>query len=54
MIAEWLHVAISGYKPADAGLLTGLLMELDNEELLQLLRSQDKLIKKIDEVTIDE
>ncbi len=54
MIAEWLHVAISGYKPADAGLLTGLLMELDNEELLQLLNSQDKLMKKIDEVTIDE
>mmetsp|Transcript_75878 Transcript_75878/g.181519 ORF Transcript_75878/g.181519 Transcript_75878/m.181519 type:complete len:612 (+) Transcript_75878:185-2020(+) len=49
MIGERLFPAISKYQPELAGKITGMMLEMDNSELLILLDSDHQLKAKVDE-----
>merc|ERR1740117_853549 len=52
MIGEKLYPAIAKYKPEMAGKITGMMLEMDNSELLMLLESDSQLKTKVDEAII--
>merc|ERR1719291_239713 len=49
MLGEKLFPAISKYQPELAGKITGMMLEMDNSELLILLESEQQLKTKVDE-----
>merc|ERR1712185_506167 len=49
MIGEKLYPAIAKIQPDMAGKVTGMMLEMDNSELLMLLESEQQLKAKIDE-----
>merc|ERR1719433_1122279 len=49
MIGEKLFPAIAKYQPELAGKITGMMLEMDNSELLILLESEQQLKNKVDE-----
>merc|ERR1719394_1305823 len=49
MLGEKLYPAISQYQPTLAGKITGMMLEMDNSELLMLLESETQLRSKVDE-----
>merc|ERR1712186_130413 len=49
MIGEKIFPAISKYQPELAGKITGMMLEMDNSELLMLLESENQLKGKVDE-----
>merc|ERR1719436_594604 len=49
MLGEKLYPAISKYQPELAGKITGMMLEMDNSELLILLESEQQLKTKVDE-----
>merc|ERR1719476_802553 len=49
MIGEKLFPAISRFQPELAGKITGMMLEMDNSELLMLLESESQLKFKVDE-----
>ena len=49
MIGERLYPLIYNHQPGLAGKITGMLLEMDNAELLNLIESPDALAHKIDE-----
>merc|ERR1719183_1945133 len=49
MIGEKLYPAIAKYQPEAAGKVTGMMLEMDNSELLMLLESEQQLRSKVDE-----
>merc|ERR1712130_879248 len=49
MISEKLYPAIKKQQPALAGKITGMLLEMDNGELLHLLESSAALDEKVQE-----
>merc|ERR1719353_2005647 len=52
MIGEKLYPMIAKYKPAEAGKITGMMLEMDNSELLMLLESEAQLKTKVDEAIV--
>mmetsp|Transcript_32875 Transcript_32875/g.85110 ORF Transcript_32875/g.85110 Transcript_32875/m.85110 type:complete len:164 (-) Transcript_32875:278-769(-) len=49
MLGEKLYPAISRLQPEMAGKITGMMLEMDNSELLILLESESQLKAKVDE-----
>merc|ERR1719491_1462714 len=49
MIGEKLFPAISKFQPELAGKITGMMLEMDNSELLMMLESEAQLRTKVDE-----
>merc|ERR550537_463937 len=49
MLGEKLFPAIQKYQPEFAGKITGMMLEMDNSELLILLESEMQLKNKVDE-----
>lgn len=49
IIGEHLYRAIEPLNPSKAGKITGMLLEMDNSELLHMLESQESLKSKVDE-----
>merc|ERR1719277_2791280 len=49
MIGEKLYPQISKYQPELAGKITGMMLEMDNSELLILLESEAQMRAKVDE-----
>merc|ERR1719215_990370 len=49
MLGEKLFPAISKFQPELAGKITGMMLEMDNSELLILLESDSQLKSKVDE-----
>merc|ERR1719168_171498 len=49
MLGEKLFPAISKFQPELAGKITGMMLEMDNSELLILLESEQQLRTKVDE-----
>merc|ERR1719491_2932671 len=49
MLGEKLFPAISRCQPDLAGKITGMMLEMDNSELLMLLESEQQLKSKVDE-----
>merc|ERR1712151_1101894 len=49
MIGEKIFPAISKFQPELAGKITGMMLEMDNSELLMLLESESQLKGKVDE-----
>merc|ERR1712203_1302648 len=52
MIGEKLYPAIARLQPELAGKITGMMLEVDNSELLILLESEQQLKVKVDEAII--
>ena len=51
MIGERLYAKIEATEPTLAGKITGMLLEMENSAILQLLNDETELSKKIDEAT---
>merc|ERR1740123_2218411 len=49
MLGEKLFPAVSRYQPELAGKITGMMLEMDNSELLMLLESDLQLKSKVEE-----
>merc|ERR1719199_1613396 len=49
MLGEKLYPGIARYQPELAGKITGMMLEMDNSELLILLESEQQLRTKVDE-----
>ncbi|XP_053435687.1 polyadenylate-binding protein 1-like [Nycticebus coucang] len=49
MLGEWLFPLIQAMHPTLAGKITGMLLEIDNSELLHMLESPESLYSKVDE-----
>merc|ERR1719311_1079701 len=49
MIGEKLYPAIAKFQPELAGKVTGMMLEMDNSELLMLLESEQQLRSKVNE-----
>ena len=49
MLGEKLYPAIARYQPESAGKITGMMLEMDNSELLILLELEQQLKLKVDE-----
>merc|ERR1719191_1397269 len=49
MLGSKLYPAIAKYQPELAGKITGMMLEMDNSELLILLESETQLKNKVDE-----
>jgi len=49
MLGERLYPLISNMHPNDAGKITGMLLEIDNSELLHMLEHNESLKAKVDE-----
>merc|ERR1711934_478555 len=49
MIGEKLYPAIAWIQPELSGKITGMMLEMDNSELLMLLESETQLRAKVDE-----
>merc|ERR1719389_565798 len=49
MIGEKLFPMIAKYRPELAGKITGMMLEMDNSELLILLESEQQMKAKVDE-----
>ena len=49
MLGERLYPLIHTMHPEDAGKITGMLLEIDNSELLHMLEHQDSLKAKVEE-----
>lgn len=49
MLGEKLFPAVSRYQPELAGKITGMMLEMDNSELLMLLESESQLKSKVEE-----
>merc|ERR1719401_435752 len=49
MIGEKLYPAIAKFQPEVAGKVTGMMLEMDNSELLMLLESEQQLKSKVEE-----
>merc|ERR1719218_405501 len=49
MIGEKLYPAIAKFNPQLAGKITGMMLEMDNSELIMLLESEQQLKSKVDE-----
>merc|ERR1719447_1714961 len=49
MLGEKLFPAISKFQPELAGKITGMMLEMDNSELLILLESEQQLRTKVEE-----
>merc|ERR1719145_405812 len=49
MIGEKIFPAISKFQPELAGKITGMMLEMDNSELLMLLESESQLRGKVEE-----
>ncbi|PNH07833.1 Embryonic polyadenylate-binding protein [Tetrabaena socialis] len=49
MIGERLYPQVAELQPELAGKITGMLLEMDNAELLMLLESSEALVSKVDE-----
>ncbi|XP_048448488.1 embryonic polyadenylate-binding protein B-like [Rhincodon typus] len=52
LLGERLYPLINTLHPSIAGKITGMLLELDNEELLQYLECSDSLCSKVDEAVM--
>ena len=52
MIGERLYPLVYVHQPQLAGEITGMLLEMDNAELLNLIESPEALMSKIDEALI--
>lgn len=49
MLGERLYPLINNMHPSKAGKITGMLLEIDNSELLHMLEHQESLKAKVDE-----
>jgi polyadenylate-binding protein len=49
ILGELLYVQVKAMQPEVAGKITGMLLEMDNADLLLLLDSKKKLVAKVDE-----
>jgi len=49
MLGEKLYPAVSRLQPELAGKITGMMLEMDNSELLMMLESEAQLRQKVDE-----
>merc|ERR1719162_1706367 len=49
MLGEKLFPKISKYQPEFAGKITGMMLEMDNSELLIVLESESQMKSKVDE-----
>merc|ERR1719217_1161993 len=49
MLGSKLYPAVAKYQPDLAGKVTGMMLEMDNSELLILLESDNQLKNKVDE-----
>merc|ERR1719193_1318955 len=49
MLGEKIYAAVSRYQPEMAGKITGMMLEMDNSELLLVLESEPQLRNKVDE-----
>merc|ERR1712087_730634 len=52
MIGEKLYPAIARLQPELAGKITGMMLEMDNSELLILLESEQQMKTKVDEAML--
>merc|ERR550537_1733016 len=49
MLGEKIFPVVSKYQPEQAGKITGMMLEMDNSELLILLESEQQMKGKVDE-----